>query len=211
MTKRILGGTALLITGVALTACAVSTSAVVETEGPRVSASASPTPTAEAEQPRGTRQNPIPFSESVTFEDPEGGGPTWTVTIDEPRDMGPEILAEAIELYGDDDESYLAPSRPEPGTFFLGYTGTVERLSDAPASPGYDLETALIGTDGNTYNMIVLVGGPEEALFNIAEMYSPATARFSDVQAVPEGVTWGQVLVTLESTGERVYFGTPPS
>lgn len=55
----------------------------------------------------------------------------------------------------------------------MGYTGTVERL----------------GSDGNTYNMLTLgVGGPEEYLVNIAEMYAPATARFSDVQVVPEGV-----------------------
>lgn len=78
----------------------------------------------------------------------------------------------------------------------MGYTGTVERL----------------GSDGNTYNMLTLgVGGPEEYLVNIAEMYAPATARFSDVQVVPEGVTAGQVLVTMTNTGERVYFGTPPA
>ena len=70
----------------------------------------------------------------------------------------------------------------------------------------------IIGSDGNTYNMLTLgVGAPEEYLVNIAEMYAPATARFSDVQVVPEGVTAGQVLVTMTNTGERVYFGTPPA
>lgn len=213
MTKRILGGAALLLAIIALSACTASSPEATETSAPPVTSSSSPTPTAEQEQPRGTRENPIPFGESVTFEDlGEAGGPAWTVTVDEPRDMGPEILAAAIELYGADDESYLASSRPQPGTLFMGYTGTVERLLDYPAAPGYDLETDLIGSDGNTYNMLTLgVGGPEEYLVNIAEMYAPATARFSDVQVVPEGVTAGQVLVTMTNTGERVYFGTPPA
>lgn len=160
----------------------------------------------------GSRENPIPFGESYTFEDlGEAGGPAWTVIIDEPRDMSEEILADAVATYGD-DESYLATFRPEPGTTFLGYTGTLERLLDWPASPGSDLDTALIGSDGNTYNMLVFgIGGPEEDLVNISEMYAPATSRFSNVQVVPEGVAAEQVLVTMQNTGERIYFGDAPT
>lgn len=88
----------------------------------------------------------------------------------------------------------------------------MERLLDFPSSPGSDLELALVGSDGNTYNAITIgVGGPEENIVNIADMYAPATARFSDVQIVPEGVSGGQVLVTMRNTGEAIYFGTPPS
>lgn len=196
----------LIAFGMALAGCAAATEAKEPTTTPEPSVEA-----VEEAAPQGTRENPVPFGESYTFENlGEAGGPAWTVTIDEPRDMGAEILAEATELYGD-DESYLATFRPEPGTIFLGYTGTVERLLDTPADPGSDLDNALIGTDGNTYNAIVLgIGGPEEALVNIAEMYSPATARFSDVQVVPEGVDAGQVLITMRNTGESIYFGNEP-
>jgi len=69
MTKRILGGAALLLASIALSACTASSPEATETSAPPVAASSSPTPTAEQEQPRGTRENPIPFGESVTFED----------------------------------------------------------------------------------------------------------------------------------------------
>lgn len=196
--------------GMLLTGCGAAETAPAESAPV---AEAQPTPTQEAAaEPAGTRQNPVPFGEAYTFEDiGEAGGPAWKVTIDQPRDMSAEILAAAVEKYGD-DESYLAPSRPEAGTTFVGYTGTLERLLDTPMAPGYDLELAVVGSDGNTYNAIAFgVGGPEENIVNIAEMYAPATARFSDVQVVPEGVTAGQVLVTMRNTGERIYFGTPPA
>lgn len=201
--------------GLLLTGCGAAESAPIESApGVEEEAVSTPTPTVEEVEvePAGTRANPIPFGQSYTFEDiGEAGGPAWTVTIDQPRDMGPEILAEAVELYGD-NEDYLQYSRPEAGTLFLGYTGTVERLLDYPASPGSDLDLAIVGSDGNTYNAITIgVGGPEEAIQNISDMYAPATARFSDVQIMPEGVTAGQVLVEMRNTGEMIYFGTPPA
>lgn len=195
--------------GVALTGCGAP--AVGENEdASAVAESSAPIVTEEAIVPQGTtRDNPIPFAESYTFEDiGEAGGPAWKVTIDQPYDMGEEILADAVATYGD-NEDYLQYSRPEAGTIFLGYTGTVERLLDFPMSPGSDLDIAIVGSDGNTYNAITMyVGGPEENIVNISEMYAPATARFSDVQVVPEGVTAAQVLVTMRNTGERIYFGT---
>lgn len=198
--------------GLLLTGCGAAESAPAGS-APAAEAEVETTPTQEAAvEPAGTRANPIPFGEAYTFEDiGEAGGPAWKVTIDQPRDMGEEILAEAVELYGD-DESYLQYSRPEAGEVFLGYTGTLERLLDYPMAPGYDLTTEIVGSDGNTYNAITLgVGGPEGSISNIPDMYAPATARFSDVQVVPEGVTAGQVLVTMRNTGERIYFGAPPT
>lgn len=199
------------VLGLLLTGCGAAESAPAESAP---IAEAEPTPTQEAAEAEaaGTRSNPIPFGQSYTFDDiGEAGGPAWTVTIDQPRDMGEEILAAARELYGD-DESYLQYSRPEAGTVFMGYTGTLERLLDYPMAPGYDLDVAVVGSDGNTWSAITAgVGGPEENIVNIGEMYAPATARFSDVQALPEGITVAQVLVTMRNTGERIYFGTPPT
>lgn len=170
------------------------------------------TPSAEAPA-AGTRANPIPFGQPHIFEDVgEAGGPAWSVTIDEPRDMSAEILAFAVETYGSEDESYLSSSRPDPGSTFLGFTGTVERLLDSPATPGSDLDTALISEDGNTYSALLLfVSPPEEYITNIAEMYKPATARFANVQPVPEGTVAEQVMVIMRNTGERIYFGLPSS
>lgn len=196
------------IVGAALTGCSAP-AAVQEEDAPVAAESSAPIVTEEAIVQKGTRDNPIPFAESYTFEDiGEAGGPAWKVTIDQPYDMGEEILADAIATYGD-NEDYLVYARPEAGTIFLGYTGTVERLLDFPMSPGGDLDIAIVGSDGNTYNAITMgVGGPEENIVNISEMYAPATARFSDVQIVPEGVTAAQVLVTMRNTGERIYFGS---
>lgn len=200
-----------LVVGAALAGCSAPSPGENE-DAPVAVESSAPVVTEEAVIDEGTRQNPIPFGQSYTFEDlGEAGGPAWTVTIDQPYDMGEEILADAIATYGD-NEDYLIYARPEAGTIFLGYTGTVERLLDFPSSPGSDLDLAIVGSDGNTYNAITLgVGGPEENIVNISEMYAPATARFSDVQIVPEGVTAGQVLVTMRNTGEAIYFGTPPA
>ena len=194
-----------------LTGCGAAESAPAESAQVAQSEPA-PTPTQDVAEPAGTRTNPVPFGESYTFEDiGEAGGPAWKVTIDQPRDMGEEILADAVGKYGD-NEDYLKYARPEAGSIFLGYTGTVERLLDFPMSPGTDLDLAIIGSDGNTYNRLAFgVGGPEENIVNIAEMYAPATARFSDVQVVPQGVAAAQVLVTMRNTGERIYFGTPPT
>lgn len=193
-----------------LTGCGTATPPAAETSQAVKSEETTPIPTAEAPELAGTRENPIPFAQAYTFEDiGEAGGPAWKVTIDQPRDMGPEILADAVSKYGD-NEDYLQYARPEAGKLFIGYTGTLERLLDFPMAPGYDLELAIVGSDGNTYNALTMgVGGPEENIVNIAEMYAPATARFSDVQVMPEGVTAAQVLVTMRNTGERIYFGTP--
>lgn len=202
---------ALALTALLLAGCS-TTPETVTTPDTMPSTAPSPTPTPEpVEQQLGTRENPIPYGQTVTIEDiGEIGGPAWSVTIDEPRDMSEEILARAVEMYGD-DEMYTASSRPEEGATFIGFTGTVGRLMDQPASPGGDLDTSIIGTDGNTYNAVQLgLTPPEEYLFNIAEMYAPATARFSNVQQVPVGTAVGQVLVTMRNTGERFYFGAPP-
>jgi hypothetical protein len=174
--------------------------------------SATPAPTVtEQEDPRGSRTNPFPFGEPVVIEvEGETDGPAWEVTVDQPRDMSAEILAAAVEAYGDEDESYLASSRPEPGTTFAGFTGTVERLIDTPAQPGADLDTAVIGSDGQTYDSLTLfVSPPEDYLSDISEMYRPATAAFSNIQVVPEGTTVQQVLVIATFTGARYYFGEP--
>lgn len=195
------------VIGAALAGC--SAPAAVQSEGTPV-ASSTPSPSVtEAAVEQGTRNNPIPFGQAYTFEDiGEAGGPAWKVTIDEPYDMGEEILADAVAKYGD-NEDYLVYARPEAGTIFLGYTGTAERLLEYPAQPGSDLDLAIVGSDGKTYEAITMgVGGPEENIVNISDMYAPASARFSDVQIVPQGVTAAQVLVTMRNTGEAIYFGT---
>ena len=196
------------VTTAVLTGCGATQSAPAASE-PDVAVS-SPTP--EATTSTGTRAQPVPFGDSYTFADiGEAGGPAWKVTIDEPRDMSAEILAKAVAQYGD-NEDYLKYARPDAGETFVGYTGTVERLLDVPREPGADLDLAVVGSDGNTYEALAFgVGGPEENIANLAEMYASATARFSDVQVVPQGVTAAQVLVTMRNTGERIYFGTPPT
>lgn len=204
MNTRTWAGLALVLPLMMLTACTGTPEPATST------ALASPAPTP-GEERTGTRENPVPFGQSYTFEDiGEAGGPAWTVTIDEPRDMSAEIFAAAVDLYGSEDESYLSPSRPDPGETFLGFTGTVERLMDAPATPGSDLTTALISADGKTFDVLQLgVTPPEEYLTNISEMYKPAQAKFSNVQPVPQGAVAQQVMVTMRNTGERVYFGQP--
>lgn len=212
MTPRPVVAATLVLAGFVLGACAGTPASPSASTTVAAEATATPAASAEAELVKGTRENPIPYGEPYTFEDiGEMGGPAWKVTIDEPRDMSAEILASAVEIYGDEDESYLASSRPPEGTYFLGYTGSVERLLDFPASPGADLETDLIGSDGQTYTDLALgFTPPEEYISNISEMYAPAVSRFADVQVVPLGVTAGQVLVTMLNTGERVYFGVSP-
>lgn len=213
MSRRFVGAAALVLAGLVLAACAgpapaptAPTTSEAETE-----VSVEPTaPPADEEVIRGTRESPIPYGEAYTFEDiGEAGGPAWTVIIDEPRDMSEEILASAVEMYGD-NEDYIYTSRPPEGSTFLGYTGSVERLMDFPSYPGADLETDLIGSNGQTYTDLALFFTPPEAyITDIAEMYAPAVSRFSDVQIVPLGTTAQQVLVTMRNTGERIYFGTP--
>ena len=213
MTTRFLGSAALALAGLLLAGCAAPAPTPTTSEPP---AAGSAEPTAAAPEPvvedlAGTRQNPIPYGQPYTFEDiGEAGGPAWTVIIDEPRDMSVEILDAAIAVYGE-DENYIYTSRPPEGSTFLGYTGSVERLMDFPAAPGYDFETDLIGTDGQTYTDLALFfTPPEDYITDISEMYAPAVSRFSDVQIVPTGTAAQQVLVTMRNTGERIYFGTAP-
>lgn len=90
-----------MVAGAALTGCSAPAPGENE-DAPVAAESSAPVITEEAVVDEGSRQNPIPFGQSYTFEDlGEAGGPAWTVTIDQPYDMGEEILADAVETYGD--------------------------------------------------------------------------------------------------------------
>lgn len=194
----------------ALTFTACATEQPTEDKSEDVAPVAAPEETEDAQAepaaPEGTRESPIPYGESYTFaEIGEAGGDAWTVTIHEPADVTQAIIDEAIALY-DGDEEYVKHSRPEDGTMFLGVTGTVERLLEHPEDPGFALSVDVISSDGHTINAYGPSLDASPALMDLDEMYAPATADFTEVLTAPEGTT-GQVLVTLNNTGERIYFG----
>lgn len=137
----------------------------------------------------GTRDNPVPFGESVSSEE-------WTIKVDEPHEATDEVLAEN-EL---NDE-------PEDGMEFWILPVEATYTGDDKGHAWLDLTFKFVSDEGQSYNTYEPGCGPiPDDLDDVDEIYEGATAKGNVCVQTPEGAegTW-----TVETfLGDSVFFST---
>jgi uncharacterized iron-regulated membrane protein len=123
----------------------------------------------------GTRENPAPFGETVTFSD--AGSDTWSVALSNAVLDASEAVAAANQF-----------NEPAPeGTVYAMVTVNVTRLGTEAATPWVDLSVEFVSASGTTHSSAdTMAVAPEPSFNSLNEMYAGAAGAGNVVIAIPQ-------------------------